>query len=92
MVFSGHEDTLGGFEKPQWGAKSGMAERIIMNITIDEAVVITREYKICLAKNKDVIEDGETNVIEGEERKRKRDGENVKKRNRSDYEDGSVAM
>ena len=67
---------LSDLKKPQWGAKAVMTERIMINITIEEAVEITKEYRTFLAATTELTETGEsiTKVIEADERKRKREG------------------
>ena len=67
---------LADLKKPQWGAKAVMTERITMNMTIDEAVEITKEYRTSLAATTELTETGESiaKVIDADERRGKRKG------------------
>ena len=55
-------------KKPQWGSKQVMTDRIIMNISIDEAVEINNEYRMYLASVTEKTDTGEdvSTVVEAE--------------------------
>ena len=44
-------------EKPGWGSKRIMTQRILGFVTIDKAVLIVAEYKEFLSRNKEILED-----------------------------------
>jgi len=52
------KDYLQTMKKPGCGSKKNMTERIIRNFVIDDAVEITREYRMCLAATTETTEEG----------------------------------
>lgn len=76
-------------KKPQWGSKQVMTDRIIMNISIDEAVEINNEYRLYLASVTEKTDTGEdvSTVVEAEEKKRKRDEKDNKESEQTDEDE-----
>ena len=84
------QEYLQDMKKPTWGAKAVMTERIISYINIDDAVEITKEYRVYLAAVTETTEEEtETNTgmeNEVDERKRKRDGRDGRKETEEEEE------
>ena len=82
------QDYLRTMEKPTWGSKKLMVERILTHIDIDDAVDVLKEYRAFtetaekgLSENEGIVD---SLSEEGEERKRKRDTEELDKATNDD--------